>query len=86
MDAPSTPGRSEVAFPVAGGWVQVVVESSFTSADEVTAPEALRAAADTIRTIDPQAIREAVEPLLTSLASDPYRAARDVIADMVEAS
>lgn len=82
--SPPVPGRAEAAFPVTGGWVQVTVDTTFTPAGDVTAPEALRTAADFVRAIDPLAIREGIDARLTSYATDPYRVALDIIADMLE--
>jgi len=82
--SPPVPGRAEAAFPVTGGWVQVVVDTTFTPADDVTAPAALRTVADFVRAIDPQALREAVGARTRSVASDIYAIALDVVADMLE--
>lgn len=82
--SPPVPGRSEAAFPVPGGWVQVVVDTSFTPASETMAPRASLAAADFVRGLDPLAIREAIDARLETMATDPYRVARDIIADMLE--
>lgn len=83
--APPTPGRSEIAVPVAGGWVTVCVDSAFTPADEMVTGQVARSAAAFVRRLDPQQIRDSATQRLVSLASDPFTAARDVIADMLEA-
>ena len=82
--APPVPGRSEAAFAVPGGWVQVVVDTTFTPADHRIGPHASLAAADFVRGIDPLAIREAIDARLDTFATDPYAVALEVIAELLE--
>ena len=82
--SPPVPGRSEAAFPVPGGWVQIVVDTSFTPASETMAPRASLAAADFVRGLDPLAIREAIDARLDTFATDPYAVALEVIAELLE--
>ena len=82
--APPVPGRSEAAFAVPGGWVQVVVDTTFAPDGETMAPRASLAAAEFVRGIDPLAIREAIDARLDTFATDPYALALEVIAELLE--
>ena len=81
---PPQPGRTELAAPVPGGWIQVAIDAQFIPDGEQPAPGALATAADYIRQLDPAAIREAATPHLLGLRADPYAAALAVIADMLD--
>jgi len=83
---PATPGRTELAAPVAGGWVTVTIDTAFTPAEDVLAPQAAQAAADAVRNIDPQAIREEVTKRTRTMGSDQFALTLEVVAEMLEAT
>lgn len=79
----ATPPTNELAVAVPGGWVRI--ETEFLPADGAEpSPTSAAQAAEFVRNLDPQAIREQVANRTTPRAADPFALTLAIVADLLD--